>query len=101
VHLEEQCQQQMKAAEEKRLAQEVEQQRRHETPDTWEHYFVKQEEANRRAREADLRGMTSGTWPPPREESGIFPPSFFKNLTIHCNSYLKGLMSAFVIFFLL
>jgi hypothetical protein len=31
----------MKAEEEKRLAQEVEQQRRRETPDTWEYYFTK------------------------------------------------------------
>jgi hypothetical protein len=51
----------MKAEEEKTLAQEVEQQRRRETPGTWEQYFAKQEEVNRRAREADLRGMTSET----------------------------------------
>jgi hypothetical protein len=44
----------MKAEEEKRLAHEIEQQRRHETPRTWEHYKAKQEEANRRAKETDL-----------------------------------------------
>jgi hypothetical protein len=54
VYLEKQHQQQMKAKEEKRLAQEAEQQRRRETPGTWEHYFAKQEEMNRCAREADL-----------------------------------------------
>jgi hypothetical protein len=54
----------MKVGQEKRLAQEVKQQRRRETSGTWEHYFVKQEEANRRAREADLGGTTSETWPP-------------------------------------
>jgi hypothetical protein len=41
VYLEEQCQQQMKVGEEKRLAQEAEQQRRRETLGTWEHYFAK------------------------------------------------------------
>jgi hypothetical protein len=41
VYLKEQHQQKMKAEEEKRLAQEAEQQRRHETTDTWEHYFAK------------------------------------------------------------
>jgi hypothetical protein len=61
MYHEEQCQQQMKAEEEKRLAHEIEQQRRHETPGTWEHYKAKQEEANIRARETDLRGMTSET----------------------------------------
>jgi hypothetical protein len=50
-------------AEEKRLAQEAEQQRRRETPETWEHYKAKQEEANRCAREADIEGTTSETWP--------------------------------------
>jgi hypothetical protein len=55
----------MKAKEEKRLAQEVEQQRRRETPGTWEYYKAKQEEANRRAREADLGGTTFETWSPP------------------------------------
>jgi hypothetical protein len=64
VYLEEQHQLQMKAEQEKRLAQEAEQQRRRETSGTWEHYFVKQEEANRHAREADLGGMTSETWSP-------------------------------------
>jgi hypothetical protein len=65
VYREEQCQQQKKAEEKKRLAQKVEQQRRCETPGTWEHYKAKQEEANRCAREANLGGMTSETWPPP------------------------------------
>jgi hypothetical protein len=51
----------MKVGEEKRLAHEVEQQRRHETPDTLEHYFIIQEEANIRAREADVAGMTFET----------------------------------------
>jgi hypothetical protein len=101
MYLEEQRQQQMKAEEEKRLAQEGEQHRRRETLDTWEHNFVKQEEANRHAREADLGGTTSEIWPPPRSPSGNFPSSFFQNLTIHYNSYLKGIMSAFVILFLL
>jgi hypothetical protein len=54
VYLEEQHQQQMKAEQEKRLAQETEQQRRCETPTTWGYYFAKQEETNRHAREADL-----------------------------------------------
>jgi hypothetical protein len=54
-----------KAEEEKRLAQEAEQKRRHETPGTWEHYKARCEEADRRAREADAGGMTSKTWPPP------------------------------------
>jgi hypothetical protein len=67
----------MKAEEEKRLAQEAEQQRRRETPETWEHYKAKQEEANRHAREADIGGTTSETWPLPRSPPGNFPLSFF------------------------
>jgi hypothetical protein len=47
VYLEEQRQLQMKVEEEKKLAQEAEQQRRRETLDTWEHYKARQEEANR------------------------------------------------------
>jgi hypothetical protein len=90
VYLEEQRQLQTKAEEEKRLAWEAEEQRRHETSGTWVHYFAKQEEANRRAREVDTGGTTSETWPPPRLPPGIFPPSFFQNLTINCNSLLKG-----------
>jgi hypothetical protein len=62
MYLDEQRQLQMKAEEEKRLAQEAEQQRRCETPGTWEYYFAKQEEADRRAREAHLGGTTSETW---------------------------------------
>jgi hypothetical protein len=46
----------MKADKAKRLAQEVEQKRRRETPDTWEHYKARCEEADRCAREADAGG---------------------------------------------
>jgi hypothetical protein len=67
----------MKAEEEKRLAQEAKQQRRRETPETWEHYFAKQEEPNRCAREADDGSTTSETWAPPRSPPCISPPSFF------------------------
>jgi hypothetical protein len=67
----------MKAEKEKRLAYEAEQHRRRETPRTWEHYKAKQEEANRYAREADLGGTTSETWPPSRSPPGNFPSSFF------------------------
>jgi 5'-deoxynucleotidase YfbR-like HD superfamily hydrolase len=77
VYHEEQHQQKKKVEEEKRLAQETEQQRRHETPETWEYYKAKQEEANRRTREADLEGMTSVTWPPPRPPPCNFPSSCF------------------------
>jgi hypothetical protein len=82
MYLEEQ---RLKSEEEKWLAQEAEEQRRRETPVTWEHYNARQEEVNRRAREADAGGMTSETWPPPRSPPGIFPLSFFQNLTINCN----------------
>jgi hypothetical protein len=58
------------------LEQEAEK-RRHKTPETWEHYKARQEEANRHAREADARGTTSETWPPLRSAPGIFAPSFF------------------------
>jgi hypothetical protein len=67
----------MKAEEEKRLAQEAEQQSRRETPRTWEHYKTKQEEENKRAREADLGGTTSEIWPPPRLPPRNFHSSFF------------------------
>jgi hypothetical protein len=90
MYLEEERQLQMKAKKEKRLAREFEEQRRRETPGTWEHYFAKQEEANRRAREADARGTTSETWPPARSPPGIFPLLFFQNLTINYNSWLNG-----------
>jgi hypothetical protein len=63
--------QRLKAEEEKRLAREVEENVRHETPGTWEHQKAVQEEANRRARETDDGGMTSETWPPSRSPSGI------------------------------
>jgi hypothetical protein len=43
-----------KAEEEKRLAHEVELKRRRETPETWEHYKAQCDEANRRAREANV-----------------------------------------------
>jgi hypothetical protein len=89
----------MKAEEEKMVAQDAEQQRRHETPSTGEHYFTKQEEANRRAREADARGMTSKTWPPPQSPAGNFPSCYFQNLINCCNSCLKGLTSAFFYLF--
>jgi hypothetical protein len=56
--------QQHKAKEEKRLAQEAEL-KRCDTPESWEHYKAQCDEANRRAREADTGGMTSETWPPP------------------------------------
>jgi hypothetical protein len=101
MYLEEHHQLQMKAEEEKRLAQEAEQHRRRETPSTWEHYFAKQKEVNRCAREANLGGTTFETWPPPRLPRGNFPLSFFQNFTICCNSYFKGPMRAFVIVFLL
>jgi hypothetical protein len=65
VYLEEPCKLQMKDEEEKRLAQEAKQLRRRETPATWEHYIAEQGEVNRRAKEADLGGTCSKTWPPP------------------------------------
>jgi hypothetical protein len=84
--------------EEKRLA---EQQRRRETLGTWEHYNDRQEEVDRHAREADIGGTTSETWPLPSLPLGNFTLFYFQNLTICCNSYSKVLMSPFVIFFLL
>jgi hypothetical protein len=62
VYYEEQL---LKAEEEKRLAREAEEKVRRETPRTWEHQKVVQEEANIRSREADNGGSTSKTWPPP------------------------------------
>jgi hypothetical protein len=44
---------------------------RHETLGTWEHQKDVQEEAYRRAREADGGGTTSETWPPPQSPSSI------------------------------
>jgi hypothetical protein len=82
--------QRLKADEEKRLAREAKEQRRRETPEIWEHYNVRHEEANRRAREVDAGGTTSERWLPPRSLPCIFPPSFFQNLTFNCNSCLKG-----------
>jgi hypothetical protein len=55
----------LKAEEEKRLAREAEEKVRHETPGTWEHQKVVQEEVDRRARHVDDGGTTSETWPPP------------------------------------
>jgi hypothetical protein len=63
--------QRLKGEDEKRLAREAEENVMHETPGTWEHQKIVQEEANKRAREADDGGMTSETWPPPRSPSGI------------------------------
>jgi hypothetical protein len=65
--------QRRKAEEEKMLAQEAELKRRRETPGTWEHYKAQCDEVNRRAREADTRGTTSETWPPPRSPPDNFP----------------------------
>jgi hypothetical protein len=61
------------AEEEKRLAQEVELKRRHETLKTWEHYQARCKEADICAREADTGGTTSETWPPSRSPPGNFP----------------------------
>jgi hypothetical protein len=63
--------QRLKGEDEKRLAREAEENVMHETPGTWEHQKIVQEEANKRAREADDGGTTSETWPPPRSPSGI------------------------------
>jgi hypothetical protein len=68
----------MKDEEAERFAREAEQQRRHETPRTWEHYFAKQEEANRCARAAKHGAMTSEIWPLPRTPEGNFPHSLPK-----------------------
>jgi hypothetical protein len=78
----------------KKLAHEAEQQRRRETPGTWEHYFAKYEEANRHARDADLgvRPLRHGQRHNHRQV--IFLRHFFWNLTIHCNSCLKSLTNA-------
>jgi hypothetical protein len=73
--------QRLKTEEEKRLVREAEEKRRRETPGTWEHQKALQEEVNRHAREADIGGMTSETWPPPRSPPGnfsfvIFPKTY-------------------------
>jgi hypothetical protein len=62
--------QRLKAKEEKRLAREAEEKVRCETPGTWEHQKVVQEEANIHAREADDGDTTFETWPPPQSPSG-------------------------------
>jgi hypothetical protein len=72
-----------KSKEEKRLAQEAEQKRRRETPDTWEHYQTRCEEADRCTRKDDAGGTTSETWPPPQSPPGNFP---FVIFTKACNS---------------
>jgi hypothetical protein len=61
----------LKIEEEKRLAREAEVKVRCETSGTQEHQKVVQEEVNRCAREADVGGTTSETWPLPRSPSGI------------------------------
>jgi hypothetical protein len=93
--------QRLKAKEEKRLAREAEEKVRRETPGTWEHQKVVQVEANRRAREADNGGTTSETWPPPRSPSGILLRLSTEILQFIAIVVWKGLMGAFVIFFLL
>jgi hypothetical protein len=80
VYLEKQRQLRKKVEEAERLAQETKQQRRREDPRSWEYHFAKQEEVNKHAREVELGGMTSETWPPPCPERGNFPPSIFKIL---------------------
>jgi hypothetical protein len=67
----------------KRLAQEAELKRRREAPKTWEHYKAQCDEVNICAREADTRGTTFETWPPPRSPPGNFPFVVFTNA---CNS---------------
>jgi hypothetical protein len=59
VYHEEQHQQQMKAKEEKRLAREVEQQMRHETPDTWKYHIATAKENSQCHRAAERVGMIS------------------------------------------
>jgi hypothetical protein len=89
------------AEEKKRLAQEAELKRRRETLGTWEHYKARCEEADRRAGEADVgvRPLRHGHRHDRRQV--ISHLSYFRNITIHCNTCLKGLMSAFVTFLLL
>jgi hypothetical protein len=47
-------------------------------PKTWEYHITKVEEKNGRARATEHEGMTSATWPPPRQEEGNFPHSLCK-----------------------
>jgi hypothetical protein len=44
----------------------------------WEYHIAKAQENNRHAREVELEGMTSETWPPPRPEEGTFLRTLFK-----------------------
>jgi hypothetical protein len=101
MYLEEQRQQRKKVEEAKRLPWETKEQRRCEDPKTWKHYFAKVEEANIHAKAADLEGTTFETWSPPHPERGNFPPPVFKIWQFILIVVSKGLMSAFVIFFLL
>jgi hypothetical protein len=78
VYREEQRQQWKQVEEEKRLAWEVEQQRRSDDPKTWEYHIAKAEENNQRRRVAESVGTTSETWPLPRTEEGNFPHSLHK-----------------------
>jgi hypothetical protein len=78
--------QQCKAEEKKRLAQEAELKRRRETPATCEHYQARCEKADICAREADAGGTTSETWPPLRSSLGNFP--FFIFLKSYNSLYL-------------
>jgi hypothetical protein len=91
----------LNAEEEKRLAWEPEEKVRHETPGTWKHQKVVQEEANRCAREADDGGTSSETWPPPRSPLGISLRLSTEILQFIAIVVWKGLTGAFVIFFLL
>jgi hypothetical protein len=78
MYHEEQRQQRMKVEKEKRLAWEAEQQRRRDTPYTWEYHISKAKENNQRRWVAERDGTTSETWPPPRLEEGNFSPSVCK-----------------------
>jgi hypothetical protein len=53
--------QRRKVEEEKRLAQEAELKRRHETPGTWEHFQARCKETDIRTREANAWDTTSET----------------------------------------
>jgi predicted HD phosphohydrolase len=55
----------MNTEKENRLAWEFKQQRRRDTPGTWEYRIAKAEENNQCCRVAERDGMTSETWPPP------------------------------------
>jgi hypothetical protein len=78
VYFKEQRQQWKKVVKEKRLAWEIEQQRRHDDPKTLEYHTSKVEEKNRHVRAAECEGMTSETWPLRWLEEDNFPPSLCK-----------------------